>query len=128
AATPEVVAAPGKGLTVTSADRRFQVTFRSRVQLRETLAHGAAGTTNEVQVRTLRFVTQGYLLVPELKYLIQLAFGANDFENGNASPIFDAFVEYVRLRDLNVRVGQYFVPLDRARTIREFALQFVDRP
>jgi hypothetical protein len=36
-------------------------------------------------------------------------------------------VEYVKLRDLNVRFGQYFVPFDRARTIREFALQFVDR-
>jgi hypothetical protein len=124
---PEVVLAPGKGLTVTAADKRFQVTFRSRIQLRESLQHGDAGTTNEVQVRTLRFITQGYVLVPELKYLIQLAFGTNDFENGNSSPIFDAFVEYVKLRDLNVRIGQYFVPFDRARTIREFALQFVDR-
>jgi hypothetical protein len=124
---PEVVVAPGKGLTVTAADKRFQVTFRSRIQLRETLVHGDAGTTNEVQVRTLRFITQGYVLQPELKYLIQLAFGANDFENGNSSPIFDAFIEYVKLRDLNVRFGQYFVPFDRARTIREFALHFVDR-
>jgi hypothetical protein len=123
----EVVVAPGKGLTVTAADKRFQVTFRSRVQLRETFVHGDAGTTNEVQVRTLRFVTQGYVLMPELKYLIQLAFAANDFENGNSSPIFDALIEYVKLRDLNVRFGQYFVPFDRARTIREFALQFVDR-
>jgi hypothetical protein len=123
----EIVLAPGKGLTVTSADKRFQVTFRSRIQLRETMQHSAAGTTNEVQVRTLRFITQGYVLVPELKYLIQLAFGAGDFENGNSSPVFDAFIEYVKLRDLNVRFGQYFVPFDRARTIREFALQFVDR-
>lgn len=124
---PLVAVAPGKGLTVTSADERYQVTFRARAQLRETLTHGNAGTTNEIQVRTLRFIAQGHVLAPELKYLIQLAFGANDFENGNASPIFDAFVEYAKLRDLNVRFGQYFVPLDRARTIREFALQFVDR-
>jgi hypothetical protein len=36
-------------------------------------------------------------------------------------------VDYTRFRDLNIRVGQFFVPFDRARTIREFALQFVDR-
>lgn len=126
-AGPEVVVAPGKGLTVTSADKRFQVTFRSRMQLRETYLHSDTGSSNEVSVRTLRFSTYGYLLTPDFKYLIQLAFGSGDFEKDNPSPIFDAYVEYVGVRDLNVRFGQYFVPFDRARTIREFALQFVDR-
>jgi hypothetical protein len=45
----------------------------------------------------------------------------------NPSPVYDAFVEFTHLRDLSVRVGQFFVPFDRARTIRESALQFVDR-
>jgi hypothetical protein len=121
------VAAAGKGLTVSSGDKRFQVTFRSRMQLRETYVHADAGDSQDVSVRTLRFWTYGYALVPELKYFIQLAFGANDFEKDSSSPVFDAYVEYVKLRDLNVRFGQYFVPFDRARTIREFALQFVDR-
>ena len=54
-------------------------------------------------------------------------FGTGDFETGNPSPLFDAWVEYTKLRDLNLRVGQYFVPFDRARTVRESGLQFVDR-
>jgi hypothetical protein len=127
ASGPEVTLAAGKGLTVTSADKRFQVTFRSRVQLRETYTHSKTDDSNEIAVRTLRFSTYGYLLKPELKYLIQLAFGPTEFEKDNASPVFDAYLEYVGLRDFGVRFGQYFVPFDRGRTIREFALQFVDR-
>jgi hypothetical protein len=127
-APPRFVAAPGKGLTVTSADNRFAMTVRSRVQLREAYLHAADGkNTNDVNVKTLRLFVQGHVLVPELKYTIQLAFGSGDFDKDSSSPIFDAFVDYTLLRDLNVRVGQYFVPFDRARTIREFALQFVDR-
>ena len=122
-----VSAAPGKGLTVTTNDGRFGLTIRTRAQLRETLARDQDKTTNEINVKTLRLVTQGHVLTTDLKYNIQLAFGTNDFETGNPSPIFDAFVDYTRVRDLNVRAGQYFVPFDRARTIREFALQLVDR-
>ena len=68
---------------------------------------------------------QGNALTPDFKYLVQFGFGALDFESGNPSPILDAFVEYVRFRDANIRVGQFFVPFDRARTIRESSLQFI---
>lgn len=124
---PTFSVAPGKGLTVTSADKRFQMQFRSRIQLRETFLHNEDVNTNEIQVRTLRLFVQGYVLNPDVKYFIQLAFGSADFDKDRSSPIFDAFLEYVKMRDLNVRFGQYFVPFDRARTIREFALQFVER-
>jgi len=126
---PDVSVVQGKGLTVTSADKKFQVTFRSRVQMRSSFQHDGVTdlNTNEAQIKTLRFFASGYALSPDLKYTIQLAFGSGDFDKDSSSPIFDAFVEYVKLRDLNIRVGQYFVPFDRARTIREFALQFVDR-
>jgi len=126
-ASPTFSVAPGKGLTVTTADRRFQLQFRSRIQLRESFVHNDQLNTNELQVKTLRLFVQGYVLSPDLKYLIQLAFGSGDFDKDSNSPVFDAFVEYVKIRDLNIRFGQYFVPFDRARTIREFALQFVDR-
>jgi hypothetical protein len=122
-----VTAAPGKGLTVTTHDGTFALTVRARAQLRETLAHDQGKLTNEINVKTLRLITQGHVLTKDIKYNIQLAFGGNDFETGSASPIFDAFIDYTRFRNLNVRVGQYFVPFDRARTIREFALQLVDR-
>ncbi len=132
---PVVGVAAGRGLTITSKDGKNALTLRSRVQLRETFTHekrsehpGRDENTNEVQVRTLRLYVQGNVLDKDLKYVIQLAFGAGDFERDNPSLIFDAYVEYVKIRDLNVRFGQYFVPFDRARTIREFALEMVDRP
>ena len=117
---------PGKGLTVKSTDGTFSITLRARVQVRETFTHEVVDT-NELNIKTMRFTVQGNVLAPELKYLVQLAFGTGDYEAGNASPLFDAWVEYTKLRDLNVRVGQFFVPFDRARTVRESGLQFIDR-
>lgn len=119
---------PGRGLTVKRRDDLASLTVRSRIQIRNTVKSTGAETTNELNVKTLRFYLQGNVLSPDLKYFVQLAFGGNDYEAGSATPLFDAFVEYTRLRDLQLRVGQFFVPFDRARTIREFALQLVDRP
>lgn len=126
-AAPTLAAAAGKGVTVTSADGNYSMMIRPRIQLRGTLAKDDAQSQLEVQVRTVRLVMAGNVLVPELKYYVQLAFGGNDFDTGSSSPVFDAFVEYTKHRDFNVRVGQFFVPFDRARTTREFGLQFVDR-
>jgi hypothetical protein len=123
-----VTAAPGKGILVKSADGGLSFGARARVQLRETFTHFGTTDTNELQVRTMRLTLFGNVLSPDLRYTVQLAFGGGDFDSANPSPIFDAFIDYTKLRDLNVRVGQFFVPFDRARTIREFALQMVDRP
>ena len=122
-------AAPGKGLTLTVGDDRFSLSLRSRAQVRDTItAQDGKPTTNEINVKTVRLWLQGHVLTRDLRYGVQLAFGGNDFDAGSSSPIFDAFVEYTRLRDLNIKVGQFFVPFDRARTIREFGLQLIDRP
>jgi hypothetical protein len=125
----KVTAAPGKGLTVTADDGKFASTFRARVQMRETFTHDVATDTqtNEISIKTLRLYTYGHVFDKDLRYYLQLAFGPGDFDRDNASPIFDAFVEHVGVRDLNVRIGQFFVPFDRARTIRELALELVDR-
>ena len=121
-----ITVTPGRGVTAKTADGAFAITLRARAQMRETFSYDTVAT-NEINVKTLRFFVQGNALVPELKYLVQLAFGTGDYENGNPSPLFDGFVEYTKWRDLNLRVGQYFVPFDRARTVRESGLQFVDR-
>ncbi len=123
----EVSAVPGKGFTVRTLDDRFAANLRTRFQFRNTFTHTGEADTNEINIKTARLLLSGHVLVPALKYTVQLAFGTNDFEKDNPSPLFDAFVDYTRFRDLNVRVGQFFVPFDRARTVREFALQLVDR-
>lgn len=125
---PVVKAAPGAGLSVGTADGKFTLQIRARAVIRETVfAPYKAPTTNEINVKTLRLYFQGNVLLPDLRYFIQLALSPNDFEAGNPSPIYDAFVDWGKWRFVKLRLGQYFVPFDRARTIREFALQLVDR-
>ena len=120
-------AAPGRGLTLKVGDI-FSLSLRPRAQVRDTISiQDGKPTTNEINVKAVRLWIQGNVLSKDLQYGIQLAFGGNEFDKDSSSPIFDAYVEYVRLRDLNIKVGQFFVPFDRARTIREFALQLVDR-
>lgn len=117
---------PGRGLTVAAGDV-FSTSIRARLQLRATVRADDQGADAGVEIKTARLWWTGHVLDPSVRFGLQLALGANDFEPGNPSPIFDAFLELRHLRDLNVRVGQFFVPFDRARTIREFALQTVDR-
>lgn len=124
----KVTAAAGKGFTVKTADDKFSSTIRARLQVRETITHTGEDDTHEINVRTVRLTTSGHVLTPDLKYNVQLAFGGNDFEKDSSSPILDAFVEYTGIRDLNVRVGQFLTPFNRARTLREPSLQQTDRP
>lgn len=120
--------AAGKGLTITSEDGNYSTTLLSRTVLRHTVASVNDEWGQETQVKTLRLTLRGHVLSPKIRYVTQFAFGGNDFDKDSSSPIFDAFLEFNHLRDASLRVGQFFVPFDRARTVREFALQMVDRP
>jgi hypothetical protein len=133
-AEPAVTAAPGKGITVTSADGRFSMNLRGRVQLRQSLFlaapddEGARDASVLTQIYTTRLWWGGHVLNEDTKYLLQLAVGPRDFRDGAISPIFDAYFDFTQNPNLSVRVGQLFVPFDRLRTIREFSLQMADRP
>ncbi|MEQ1567999.1 MAG: porin [Myxococcota bacterium] len=131
---PSVTAAPGKGVTVTTADDTFSLNLRGRVQLRQGVyltspdEDGARDATLQTQIYTTRLWFSGHLFDPDLKYMLQLAVSPKDYRDGAISPIFDAYLDYAENPNLSVRVGQLFVPFDRLRTIREFSLQMVDRP
>ncbi len=131
-ATVTFSAAPGEGLTLKSGDR-FSLNVRSRIQLRYQYTSvevpGDARTEEQVvNIGTLRVWLGGNVLVPELTYLIQLALADRDYREGATSPVYDAYIEYQPTRDLNFRAGQFFVPFDRLRTVREWALQMTERP
>ncbi|HXS17099.1 MAG TPA: hypothetical protein VN764_07920, partial [Polyangiaceae bacterium] len=129
----EITGAPGKGLTFKTGDN-FSLNIRSRIQLRYQMHippkddAGNRQLDQTVNIGTLRLWLSGNILVPELKYMIQLAFAGRDYRDGATSPVYDAFLDYNAHRDINVKAGQYFVPFDRLRTVREFALQMADRP
>lgn len=126
----EVEGAPGKGLTV-RVGNRFSLNLRSRIQLRyqldvvEAPAHDLRQTVN---IGTARIWLSGNVVSPKFLYVLQLAVAGRDYRDGAISPVYDAFVDWKIHRDFNVRAGQYFVPFDRLRTVREFALQMADRP
>lgn len=129
----KITGAPGNGLTV-NVGEVFSLNLRSRIQLRYQLAVSPEDDAGErdlqqvVNIGTARLFFSGHAYRPELTYLIQLAVAGRDFRDGATSPVFDAYLDWKIHRDFNVRAGQYFVPFDRLRTIREFALQMGDRP
>jgi hypothetical protein len=119
---------PGSGVTVTLRNPSVSLALSSRVQVRATLTVPPEGDAQtDISVRTLRVILSGHAFSPDVRYYLQLALASQDYEQGSSSPLFDVWVAWTRLRDLQLRVGQFFVPFDRARTIREATLQFVDR-
>jgi hypothetical protein len=129
----EVSAAPGKGLTVTVGEK-FSLNLRARIQIRYELfippedAEGQRDIAQVVNIGTARIWFSGNILVPNLLYMIQLAVAGPDFREGIITPLYDGYLDWQVHRDFNVKVGQYFVPFDRLRTIREWALQMAARP
>jgi hypothetical protein len=129
----KIAGAPGSGLTVT-VGQVFSLNIRSRLQLRYQISispeddDGERDLQQVVSIGTARLWFSGHVYRPQLTYLIQLAIAGRDFREGATSPIFDAYVDWKIHRDFNLRAGQFFVPFDRMRTVRELALQMTDRP
>lgn len=121
----------GKGVTVRSADDRFSMTIRGRVQLRFTVESDATDTETPTdlffQVRRARLLFQGNFFSEKLQYYVQLGMAPLDMEADLLVPVRDAYITYAPLRDLNLRAGQMKVPFNRERVISSSALQLVDR-
>jgi phosphate-selective porin OprO and OprP len=128
----KISGAAGKGVTFDAGDD-FALNIRSRFQIRYQLDSSKSGDAPRVfeqtaSIGTARLWLSGHALKPELEYMVQLAVAGRDYRDGAISPIFDAYLDYHTHRDFNLKVGQFFVPFDRLRTVREFALQLADRP
>lgn len=127
---PELKGAPGQGVTASFGDT-FSLNLKSRLQLRYSSSFWEDPehpTEQFVGLGTARVWLSGNVYQPELTYLVQLALATRDYRDGAPSPVYDAYLEWRLHRDACLRVGQYLVPFDRLRTLREWGLQMADRP
>lgn len=128
----------GKGFTVASKDGRFSLQIRGRMQFRYDIEHPNLPDTQThqiLQVRRMRLLLQGTVFSPYIKYHFQFGFSprdmVNDLPNEEGSvrrnPLRDARIEFDRLRDFTVWVGQFKVPFSRQRMLSSSNMNLVDR-
>lgn len=132
---------PGKGLEVRSSDGRFALALSLRFGFLYSLRHTPAQpdaapptdalTENNFEIRRFRTVFHGNLFGAHNKYFLQLALAPRelDVQNGvvRGTPVYDAYMQLERLRDLNLRIGQYRVMYTRERNIADVNPLLIDR-
>jgi hypothetical protein len=124
---PQVDAAFGHGVKVTSADGRFQMTVGGRLHVRHVTGASSDGADHELALHAIRLMLDGHTFTEDLRYEIQLGLAPDELAGDPTSPVLDAFLEYERWPRAVLRAGQFFVPFDRARMMRERSLQLVER-
>ena len=129
---------PGKGLRLTSADGRFRLETRARVQIGwEGTGPDGGPWGQEVRLRRARLQLAGFMFTDRVRFKMELAVSPNDMGIKNnldsdgaiatRSPLLDFYIDFRPLRDLQFRVGQYKIPSNRQRVISSGNLQLVDR-
>jgi phosphate-selective porin OprO/OprP len=133
----------GKGYTLSSKDGRFSLQIRGRMQFRYDVEHYNApnadgmpkDTMQSLQMRRMRLLLQGTVFSPYVKYHLQFGFSPRDMQNDlpnepgsiRRNPLRDARIEFDRLRDFTVWMGQFKVPFSRQRIISSAYMNLVDR-
>ena len=118
----------GRGGTIDTGEH-FSLNLGGRVALRYELEaardpiNEGASIAHRPSVSNLRLGLGGHLLRRTLTYRVQLNLSPLSLRGGKESPIYDAYLSYAPREDLSVRVGQFFVPFNRLRTINDWALQ-----
>jgi len=131
---PRVTFAPGKGVTVRSADERFGLQIGLFAQVLYTFAHTPDATseyTNALEIRRARLRMQANVFGPHNKMFVHLGFSPKDMQmqdgHPTKTPIFDWWLEFDHLRDAIFRFGQFRVPYSRERRVPISEIEFVDR-
>lgn len=134
---------PGTGLTVKSADGRFMIATRLRMQLRYAIESEAeadednpgefsSSLSHSFQIRRARLQFKAHAWNPHNKMKVEFAFSPRDLSMNSAripdrSPLLTWYFEFDHLRDLTVRTGQYKIPYSRQRVVSSGNLELVDR-
>jgi phosphate-selective porin OprO and OprP len=126
---------PGTGILVQTADERFSMALRLRVQFRYELAHDQreSDTEQAFMIRRARMQLRGNVFGKHNKYYLQIAISPHDMGWGERgpgpsfTPIRNWEISFDYLRDLTLTVGQMKVPFNRQRVISSSDQQLVDR-
>jgi hypothetical protein len=122
---------PGKGVEINSADDKFQLRIRVRVQMLYSFVHDENLGTNEgdepeanlndFRLRRARFVFQGTFFGKDNQYKLEI----DPLRKDNV--VLDYYLDFTKNRDIQVRVGQYKLSSNRQRVISSGNLEMVDR-
>lgn len=122
------------GLSITTHDSIFSMTFRFRVQSRV----GYMSESEEdftpkefdFRVRRARMRIGGFLFTPRLKYNVQLSFSRADMDwdvSQVPNVLRDAMISYESKSGFTFAIGQGKLPGNRQRVVSSGDLQFADR-
>lgn len=122
---------PGKGVEINSADDKFQLRIRVRVQMLYTYVHDEnlgpnegdepEANLNDFRLRRARFIFQGTFFGKHNQYKLEI----DPLRRDNV--VLDYYLDFTKNRDIQVRVGQYKISSNRQRVISSGNLQMVDR-
>lgn len=124
----------GKGLGITSPDSLFMLNIRFRIQNRVGIKTASADNLDiqevEARIRRLRLRLDGFIYVPKLTYVIQLAFSRGDWDYADTNypnVIRDAMILYSFNEHFAIGLGQTKLPGNRQRVNSSGDLQLPDR-
>lgn len=121
----------GDGVTVRSSGGRFELVTSGRIQFRHTSLFDAQDGSHdgELRIRRARLSFEGYAGSRDTRYEIELGLTPDDlgFEDDDSAPVYDAYVNFGQVRDLELRIGRARVPFGREQLVSSGDLQFVER-
>lgn len=128
---------PGKGVRLTSSDKRFELKIGARLQIRyrasiDRKSDGSEQVDHLFEVRRARLTLSGHLFGKHNEYRIALGFSPRDMglrDDGTLKrgPLVSASLAFTHLRDANFEIGQFVVPFNRQRSVSSAKLAFPDR-
>ena len=130
----ELTVARKNGITFASADNKFSLALRFRVQSRigyiSLSESDLTPSAFDFRIRRTRLRLDGNLLDPRLTYQIQLSFtrADQDWDASNVPNVLrDAMIWYQLKKGLTIGMGQGKLPGNRQRVISSGEQQFADR-
>ena len=117
---------PGKGITLTTSDQKFQTTIGGALQIRYTYLdneNSASTDDSEFRIRNAKLWAVGYAFEKDFTYNFQV-----NFAGTNSTKFLEyAYLNYKFVDEAQILVGENKVPFNRGWLSPFSALEFIDR-